>query len=134
MEAVWLVIQDWRFCGTTLLFGALIGQIVFKKTPPPRGFAVHFERFVRAGVAGAAAKSAGAKPFEFMANAVGAHAAAALNAALTRQRRQFLTMGLLVAALLLIPLFLYARAATVVPDWAFGAIAALGVYRTWRLW
>jgi hypothetical protein len=134
MESVLLVVADWRFASAAVLLGALLGHFVYKKIPAPGSSAIHFQKMVRAGVAGAAARQAGAKPFEFMADVVGAHAAGALNAGLRRQRRWCLVGGLVATAIALVPVFLLSPLTTVVPSWAFAACGALGVYRTWKLW
>lgn len=134
MELPLSTLQDWRYAGSVALIGALIGQIIYKKIPAPAGSQEHFEKMLRAHLAGATAKQAGAKPVAFMADVVGAHAAGQLNQALQRQRRKCLIWSLLLTAVALLPAFAYLPLSEIVPTWGFAIIAVFGVFRIYKLW
>lgn len=134
MEQLIHTFQDWRFAATVILLGAWAGHWLFLRTPPPSGAADHFRTLLQAGAAGLAARQAGAKPFEFMAQVVGAQSAAALGSDLRRQRRRYLAVGLASATLALLPIFLWLSPTPFVPDWLFGVFAFIGGVRVWQSW
>ena len=124
MEQLIHTFQDWRFAATVILLGAWAGHWLFLRTPPPSGAADHFRTLLQAG----------AKPFEFMAQVVGAQSAAALGSDLRRQRRRYLAVGLASATLTLLPIFLWLSPTPFVPDWLFGVFAFIGGVRIWQSW
>lgn len=133
MEQVTEILQDWRFAGGVLFVGAFLGSLLYRRTPAPRGAAGHVEKMVRAGLASHLANRVGARQLETMADLVGLREGAAARSSLRRQRRWLLVCGLVVAGMVLLPLYMYAPVSSF-PDWAFGVLAAVGAFRAWQSW
>jgi len=125
--------RDWRFAASALLAGVYIGKWFYKVAPPPPAARAYFEEMVRAGVAGMAAKDLGIRGLERMANVVGASAMGELQVLLRRQRRICVVWGIVFGAVLS-ALLCSLTSILNLPDWAFLAFAAVGLYQAWRLW
>jgi len=127
------IFQLWQYPASIVFIGSLLGELLYHKTPPPRGVVERFRNMARAGFASLVARDAGIASIEALADLVGAHEAGQIYRALQRQRRQLLLLGMLISSILTSLAFLYFPV-LLAPDWFFGILGLIGIYRVWKAW
>lgn len=127
------IIQLWHFPASVIFVGVLLGDLLYRVTPPPPEVAGHLERALRAGAASLAARHIGASALETLADMVGMQEAQSIYNSLKRQRRRFIFWGMVIALGIVTAVFKYLPVSQV-PDWVFGLLGAFGVYRLWKIW
>lgn len=127
------ILQDWRFPAGVMFLGTIVGHLVFKMTPLPRGAQVHAEPLVRAGVVRMIASRIGRRDVETFADLVGVHELATIARHVRRQRRLHLALGLGIGTIALLPTYMLAPV-SMIPDWVFASMGAAGIYSAWKLW
>ena len=125
--------QLWQYPAAIIFIGAFLGELLYRKTPFPRGVAERLYNVMRAGVASRVARDAGVASMEALATLVGAHEASQIYRALQRQRRRHLLVGMLISGIFTSLAFLYLPV-LLLPDWLFGILGLIGVYRVWKSW
>jgi hypothetical protein len=133
METIVAMLHDWRFPSTVLFCGSLIGDFLFRVTPPPRGASKPFGTMLRAGVARHVARRERLDVLEGLATVAAVQAASEFQAALQWQRRRMLIYGLVIAAVILGPVY-HLAPVNALPGWLYGTLAVLGLLHSWRRW
>jgi hypothetical protein len=133
MSDITQIIQLWQYPASFIFVGSFLGAFLFRILPPPRDVYYHFEMMARAGVVSTLAELGGYRLEERFANVIGATELAAIAASLTRRRRICLIVGLVLAAIGMMFVFLYLPTDRI-PDWVYAVCAAIGIYQVWRSW
>lgn len=133
MDQVYALLVDWRYACGVLFAGAFAGWFMYKHTPAPQGLQTNVHRLFKAVAASVAAKQAGHRGVEAAADFVGLHETRKVAIGLRQQRRRQLIGSIILAAAVLIPVYLYAGVRQL-PSWIFGVMGVAGVYRAWKSW